>query len=209
MWRQTKIERLTHELALHKRHRSGVKAERLSTEQAQLFEETAEADLAAMSEDLEQLQPDTSKSQQPKGQARRIRCRPSCRPPRSMTNPTRPPAPAAARCATSARTSSRRSTTPRATSPSSATSGTSGRAIHARPSCRHPCRRTSSTRASRLPGCSSKCWSPGIRTFCHSTGRKASSVGPGWRSRNRRWPSGWARAACICSRWSMRRRPAC
>ncbi|KIN89160.1 transposase C of IS166 homeodomain protein [Thauera sp. SWB20] len=41
VWRQTKIERLTHELALHKRHLSGVKAERLSTEQAQLFEETA------------------------------------------------------------------------------------------------------------------------------------------------------------------------
>ncbi len=90
VWRQTKIERLTHELALHKHHRSGVKAERLSTEQAQLFEETAEADLAAMSEELEQLQPDTSKSQQPKGQARRIRCRPSCRAPRSVTNPTRP-----------------------------------------------------------------------------------------------------------------------
>ena len=41
VWRQTKIERLTQELALHKRHLSGVKAERLSTEQAQLFEETA------------------------------------------------------------------------------------------------------------------------------------------------------------------------
>ena len=29
VWRQTKIERLTHELALHKRHRFSVKAERL------------------------------------------------------------------------------------------------------------------------------------------------------------------------------------
>ena len=41
VWRQTKIERLTHELALHKHHRSGVRGRRLSTEQAQLFEETA------------------------------------------------------------------------------------------------------------------------------------------------------------------------
>ena len=64
VWRQTKIERLTHELALHKRHRFGVKAERLSTEQVQLFEETAQADLAAMSEELEQLQPDTSRQTQ-------------------------------------------------------------------------------------------------------------------------------------------------
>ena len=70
VWRQTKIERLTHELALHKRHRFGVKAERLPTEQAQLFEETAEADLAAMSEELEQLQPSVGTST-PKDQARR------------------------------------------------------------------------------------------------------------------------------------------
>ncbi len=71
VWRQTKIERLTHELALHKRHRFGVRAEHLSAEQAQLFEETAEAGLAAMSEELEQLQADTGKPQPPKGQARR------------------------------------------------------------------------------------------------------------------------------------------
>jgi len=70
VWRQTKIERLTHELALHKRHRFGVRTERLSTEQVQLFEETAEADLAAMSEELEQLQPSVGTST-PKGQARR------------------------------------------------------------------------------------------------------------------------------------------
>ena len=37
------------------RWRFGVKAERLPAEQAQLFEETVEADLAAMTEELEQL----------------------------------------------------------------------------------------------------------------------------------------------------------
>ena len=71
VWRQTKIEQLTHELALYKRQRYGVRAERLSAEQATLFEEAAEADLAAMSEELEQLQPDTGKPREPKGQARR------------------------------------------------------------------------------------------------------------------------------------------
>ena len=55
IWRQSKIDQLTHELALHKRWRFGVKTERLSAEQAQLFEETVEADLAAMTEELEQL----------------------------------------------------------------------------------------------------------------------------------------------------------
>ena len=52
-WRQAKIDQLTHELSLHKRWRFGVKAERLPAEQAQLFEETVEADLAAMTEELE------------------------------------------------------------------------------------------------------------------------------------------------------------
>ena len=48
IWRQAKIDQLTHELSLHKRWRFGVKTERLPVEQAQLFEETVEADLAAM-----------------------------------------------------------------------------------------------------------------------------------------------------------------
>src|SRR5574337_597258 len=67
-WRQRKIDQLTHELALHKRYRFGVKAERLSAEQARLFEETVEADLAAMTEELEQL---ADKPAVSRGQARR------------------------------------------------------------------------------------------------------------------------------------------
>ena len=72
-WRQTKIDQLTHELALHKRWRFGVKTERLPAEQVQLFEETVEADLVAS------------------------RCRLNCPAPRSITSRTPPPAPAAAR----------------------------------------------------------------------------------------------------------------
>ncbi len=67
-WRQTKIDQLTHELSLHKRWRVGVKTERLAAEQAQLFEETVEADLAAMTEELEQL---SGKPASAKGQAKR------------------------------------------------------------------------------------------------------------------------------------------
>lgn len=54
-WRQAKIEKLTHELSLHKRWRFGVKTEHWPVEQAQLFEETVDADLAAMEAELEQL----------------------------------------------------------------------------------------------------------------------------------------------------------
>jgi|APMI01.1.fsa_nt_gi transposase len=67
VWRQAKIDQLTHELSLHKRWRFGVKTERLSAEQAQLFEETVEADLAAMTEELERL---SGKSASAKGQAK-------------------------------------------------------------------------------------------------------------------------------------------
>ncbi len=45
-----------------------MKAERLPAEQAQLFEETVEADLAAMTEELEQL---SGKPSAAKGQAKR------------------------------------------------------------------------------------------------------------------------------------------
>ena len=65
---QARIDKLTYELAYYKRQRYGVKTERLSPEQAQLFEETADADLAAMSEELEQLSPPPTKE---KGQAKR------------------------------------------------------------------------------------------------------------------------------------------
>jgi transposase len=71
VWRQTKIDRLTHELALYKRQRYGVRAERLSAEQARLFEETCDADLAAMSAELEALQPEAGQANAAKGQARR------------------------------------------------------------------------------------------------------------------------------------------
>ncbi len=54
-WRQSKIDKLTHELALHKRWRFGVKAEHWPVEQARLFEESVDADIAAMESELEQL----------------------------------------------------------------------------------------------------------------------------------------------------------
>jgi transposase len=54
-WRKTKIDQLTDELSLHKRWCFGVYTERLPLLQAQLFEETVEAYLAALTEELEQL----------------------------------------------------------------------------------------------------------------------------------------------------------
>jgi transposase len=67
-WRQAKIDKLTHELAMHKRWRFGVKTEHWPVEQRQLFEETIDADLAAMEEELAQLSVTPAKA---KGQAKR------------------------------------------------------------------------------------------------------------------------------------------
>jgi transposase len=70
IWRQTKIDQLTHELSLHRRARFGAKAEHFSAEQGQLFNETIDADLAAIEDELEALKcaptVDTSAKGQPK-----------------------------------------------------------------------------------------------------------------------------------------------
>lgn len=55
IWRQAKIDKLTHEVAYYKRHYFGVKAEHLPAPQGQLFEETLATDMAAMTEELAQL----------------------------------------------------------------------------------------------------------------------------------------------------------
>lgn len=68
-WRQTKIDKLTHELAMLKRWRFGVKTEHWLVEQRQLFEETIDADLEAMEEELALLSATQAKA---KGQAKRL-----------------------------------------------------------------------------------------------------------------------------------------
>ncbi len=56
VYKQTKIDQLTHEMALLKRHRFGKAAEHMKGEQRQLFDETVEADLEAMTQELKGLQ---------------------------------------------------------------------------------------------------------------------------------------------------------
>ena len=67
-WRQAKIDQLTHELALHKRWRFGAKTEHWPVAQRQLFEDSLDADLAAMETELAQLSTTPTK---PRGQAKR------------------------------------------------------------------------------------------------------------------------------------------
>ena len=70
LYRQTKIEQLTHEMAVLKRWKFGRSREQLDAGQASLLDETIDADIAAIEEELEQLAPsakaDTPTRQQPK-----------------------------------------------------------------------------------------------------------------------------------------------
>jgi hypothetical protein len=68
-YRQTRIDQLTHELAVLKRLQFGKRSEQLDTEQMSLLDEAIDADLAALEAELEQLQPETppgKQRQQPK-----------------------------------------------------------------------------------------------------------------------------------------------
>ena len=59
-FKQTKIDQLTHEMALLKRRKYATTSEHLKGAQRQLFEETIEADLEAMDLELKALQPPAS-----------------------------------------------------------------------------------------------------------------------------------------------------
>ena len=67
--RQTRIDQLTHEIALLKRFRYGARSEQLHAGQASLLEESVDADLAAIETELAALQdtaPERKSRQQPK-----------------------------------------------------------------------------------------------------------------------------------------------
>ncbi len=134
-WRQTKIDRLTHELAYYKRKQYGVKAEHLPVEQAQLFEETVAADLAAMTQELEQLATPT----QSRGQAKRKPLPPEL--PRTDIHHE----PDSTRCTCGCQMQrmgedvAENLDTPQAYSPWNAISAASGSAANVKPWCRHQC----------------------------------------------------------------------
>ncbi len=70
LYRQAKIDKLTHELATLKRWKFGSSSEQLNGEQISLLDETLDADIAAIEEELKALSPapklETAPRQQPK-----------------------------------------------------------------------------------------------------------------------------------------------
>lgn len=69
LWRQGKIDKLTHELALHRHWRFGTKTESWPQEQAELFAETLNADQAAIEEELKALGRDSDSAPEPNSQS--------------------------------------------------------------------------------------------------------------------------------------------
>ena len=67
VYRQTQIDKLTHEVATLKRNQFGKRSEQLCGEQRNLLDEAVDSDLATIEEELAQLSPSAQ------------RCRPSCR----------------------------------------------------------------------------------------------------------------------------------
>lgn len=55
IYRQTKIDQLTHEMAMLKRYQFGRRSEQLDSTQASLLDESIDADIAALEEELAQL----------------------------------------------------------------------------------------------------------------------------------------------------------
>ena len=63
-YRKTRIDQLTHEIAMLRRLHFGKRSEQLNAEQMSLLNEAIDADLAALEIELEQLQPDTAPDKQ-------------------------------------------------------------------------------------------------------------------------------------------------
>ena len=72
LYRQAKIDQLTHELAVLKRWKFGKSREQLDPAQASLFDEAIDGDIAAIEVELEQLAPATKASTAPRTQPKRM-----------------------------------------------------------------------------------------------------------------------------------------
>jgi len=71
LYRQAKIDQLTHEMAVLKRWKFGRSREQLDAAQASLLDETIDADIAAIEQELQNLAPPTTPAKEPRQQPKR------------------------------------------------------------------------------------------------------------------------------------------
>ena len=200
------IDKLTHEMAVLKRLKFAARSEAFNAEQKSLLEETLDADLAALQRRARQA---SCPAQQAKGEKQTAQA------PGAAGAPAAPRDPPRARehhlqlrlrdASASARTWPRSSTTSRACSPSSATCAASGSARSCETLVQAPVAPHIIDKGIPTTGLLAQVLVakfldhlPLYRQEAHLRARRA------WRSRARRWRSGWASAACSCSRWWTR-----
>jgi transposase/polyhydroxyalkanoate synthesis regulator phasin len=71
LYRQAKIDQLTHEMAVLKRWKFGRSREQLDAGQARLLDETIDADIAAIEQELQDLAPPANTAKEPRQQPKR------------------------------------------------------------------------------------------------------------------------------------------
>jgi len=127
--KQLKIDQLTHEMATLRRYRFGRHSEQLDVVQCSLLDEMIDADIEAISLEIEALKlPSVPKLKENRGASR---CRHPSRAEKSPMSPTKPSVAAAVAWCESARISAKNSTTRRVSSRSRSTSAASGSAANA------------------------------------------------------------------------------
>ena len=93
LYRQAKIDQLTHEMAVLKRWKFGRSREQLDAGQASLLDETIDADIAAIEQELQNLAPPDKAAQEPRQQLKRAALPPELPRVDTCTNLNPPPVP--------------------------------------------------------------------------------------------------------------------
>ncbi len=195
-FKDTYIEQLKQGLALYKRWRYGKRSEQLNPAQASLLEETMDADMAAIAEEVEALRQAISPKPAEPQAPRRMRLPPEL----PRTDIHHEPSSTTCYCGCGLKRIGEDVSEKLDYLPSvfSVERHIPGKWVCEQ--CETLTPRRSSTRVSRQRGSRRRCWWPSSPTTCRYTVRKASLRAPARRCHSRCWASGSACAGYGCSR---------
>ena len=190
MHRDAVIEKLTHEVAILKRHKYARRSEQLDAVQGKLLDELIDSDLASIEVELEQAMTEEQKAARPKQQPKRTPLPPEL--PRTLIH--HEPENTQCQCGCQLKRIGEDVSEKLDYVPGEFTVERHIRGKWACDSCE------TLIQAPVPPQVIDK----GIPTICRCTVRNACSAVPAWKSRAPPWPNGWVPVVCSCSRWWMR-----
>jgi len=203
-FKQARIDQLTHEMAVLKRLKFAARSERFDAQQRSLLEETLDADLAALEEELQQL------SEQNKPQTKTAPVQPRRAPlPAQLPRVEIRHEPESELCGCGCRMKRIGEDVAEKLDYQPGVF-TVERHVRGKWSCGQ-CRTLVQApvpahvidKGIPTSGLLAQVLVAKYAPTCRCTGRKASLLARGWPYRALRWRSGWASAAYNCSRWSM------